>query len=262
MTLVVGGFVVSGLVLRLAENGHFAPYRWDFLTDIPDLITLLNGLLATLRAGLIAVVIAFVLALGLLVTGRSARRWSRASTTVVVHVFRGLPLLLLIYFLARVSDSSGLNIPPLTILIAGIVGYHAALISEILRGGVQSVEKGQTEAGLSLGLSPNRTFWCVVFPQAFRRMIPALMNEFVVIIKHSALGYVIPYADLLRQGKLMTAAEPQSVLQVFLVVAIIYLGVNLTLAALAARLERRFLSGKPSSVAGPHVRAVAVRGAR
>ncbi|GAF46452.1 amino acid ABC transporter permease [Rhodococcus wratislaviensis] len=261
-TLVVAGVLLAEIIQRLAENGHFAPYRWRFLTELPDLLTLLNGLLATLRAGLIAAAIAFVLALGLLISGRSPRRWPRASTTVVVHVLRGLPLLLLIYFLARVSDSLGLNIPALAILIAGIVGYHAALLSEILRGGVNAVAKGQTEAALSLGVSPRRTFWFVVFPQGFRTMIPALMNEMVVIIKHSALGYVIPYADLLRQGKLMTAAEPQSVLQIFLVVAIIYLGVNLTLGTLATRVERRFLSGRPLSVAAPPLQPLVAGGIR
>ncbi|MDV6263990.1 amino acid ABC transporter permease [Rhodococcoides yunnanense] len=259
-TLLVAGILLSEIIQRLAENGHFALYRWRFLTELPDLLTLLNGLLATLRAGLIAAAIAFVLALGLLVGGRSQRRWPRASTTLVVHVLRGLPLLLLIYFLARVSDSLGLNIPALAILIAGIVGYHAALLSEILRGGVNSVGTGQTEAALSLGVSRRRTFWFVVFPQAFRTMIPALMNELVVIIKHSALGYVIPYADLLRQGKLMTAAEPQSVLQIFLVVATIYLSVNLTLGTLAARVERRFLTGTKVSVTAPLRRPLVVEG--
>ncbi|TDD32731.1 amino acid ABC transporter permease [Actinomadura sp. KC06] len=252
----IGGAVtvaaIAGVALiavnRLADTGHLAGDRWRFLADGYNLISLANGLIATLRAGLVAGGLAFVLGLLILAAGRSRRRSVRGAALVSVHILRGFPLLLLIYFSARFFDTYQLAVSPIVVLVSGLIGYHGALISEVLRGGIDSVDRGQTEAGVAVGVSPRTVFWRIVFPQAFRRMVPALLNELVVLIKHSSLGYVIPYADLLRQGKFLTAAEPQSVLQVFLVVAVIYLTVNFTLTSLASWLERR-LDGRAATAA-------------
>ena len=108
----------------------------------------------------------------------------------------------------------------------------------MVRGGVQSIDKGQTEAGLSLGLSRTQTFWSIIWPQAFRRMIPPLGNQAIVSIKDTSLFSVIGVGELVRQGQVYIA-NTFTAFEVYFVVAIMYLAITLSLSLILRLLERR-----------------------
>ena len=129
-------------------------------------------------------------------------------------------------------------IDPLTAGIAAIALNSGAYISEVVRGGVQSIDRGQSEAGLSLGLSRSQTFWSIVWPQAFRRMIPPLGNQAIVSIKDTSLFSVIGVGELVRQGQVYIA-NTFTAFEVYFVVAILYLCITLSLSFLLRLLEKR-----------------------
>ncbi len=144
----------------------------------------------------------------------------------VMFLYFGLPLLL------------GMRIPPLTASIVAIAVNAGAYIAEVVRGAVQSIEKGQVEAGRSIGLSRSQTMLYIVWPQAFRRMIPSLGNQFIISLKDTSLLVVIGMGELTRTGQEIIADNFRA-FEVWLTVAIIYLIITRTLSYALGMLERR-----------------------
>src|SRR5690554_6240570 len=170
--------------------------RWTVLWDPPkgqsagDVWgSLLRGLGATMLAAVIAAPIAVLLGGLLSVLRRGARtRLIAWPAVVVTEIFRGLPVLLMI-FLARL----GFGWDALWSVVFGLVVYNMAVVAEILRAGLAALPKGQSEAGLSIGLSPMQTTLLIEMPQAVRIMLPALVSQLVVLLKDSSLGFIIAY---------------------------------------------------------------------
>jgi glutamate transport system permease protein len=244
---VLGSLVVLALlavaVQRLRANGQLEASVYEPFFDNPLFWErLLDGLRNTLKAaayGLgLALVLGFVLAAGRL-SRNPLLRWPAVA---VVEFFRATPLLLLILaiFLAY-DDVTGRSISPLAALVAGLTLYNGAVIAEIVRAGVQSLPKGQTEASLAIGLTRGQTLRTVLLPQAVRVMLPSLVSQLVVLLKDTSLGFVISFEELLRTGRFLveTPEFGRSSLQVFLVVAVIYIVINVLLSRLAAYLEGR-----------------------
>ncbi len=256
---VVGALLLLGLAAllarRFAANGQLEPEVYRPFFEQPLFWERLGeGLRNTLKAAAYGLVLALVLGF-LLAAGRLSHspplRWLAIT---VIEFFRATPLLLLILaiFLAYpilVGDS----IDPLWALVAGLTLYNGAVIAEIVRAGVLSLPKGQTEAALAIGLSRGSTLRLVLLPQAVRIMLPALISQLVVLLKDTSLGFVIAYEELLRTSRFLVEAPEfsRSSLQVFLVIAVIYVVINLLLGRLAAWIEgrqRRRLGGT-----SPHV---------
>ncbi|HEV2823846.1 MAG TPA: amino acid ABC transporter permease [Actinomycetota bacterium] len=241
---VAGGLLVALLVglavARLAANGVFEAERWRVLTQ-GDLQRLLGrGLAATLRAALVAMVLAMAVG-GLLAVARlSRRRWLAMPAGAWVELFRGLPLLLLILFLFLGLPAVGLTVSTFWALVAGLTLYNSAVIGEIFRAGILSLPKGQTEAAYSIGLRRGQSLRLILIPQAVRRMLPALISQAVTLLKDTSLGFVIAYAELLRTGR--NAVEflggPYSI-PVYVAIAVLYIAVNASLSFLARWLDRR-----------------------
>ena len=161
--------------------------------------------------------------------------------TAYIEIFRGTPILVQVLFIFYgLPDLLGRPINPLTAGIAAIALNSGAYISEVVRGGVQSIDKGQTEAGLSLGLSRNQTFWSIVWPQAFRRMVPPLGNQAIVSIKDTSLFSVIGVGELVRQGQIYIATT-FTAFEVYFMVALMYLAITLSLSLMLRFIERRGL---------------------
>jgi glutamate transport system permease protein len=182
-------------------------------------------------AGVLGVLLAF---------GRLSRQWwIRLPAIAVIEFFRGVPLLLLIFalFLAwpRVVHT---NLPALWALVLALTLYNGAVIAEIVRAGVQSIPKGQTEAAYAIGLSRTQTLRMVLLPQAVRVMLPALISQLVVLLKDTSLGFVIGYAELLRTGGQLVQVL-RNPLQLYLAVALVYIAINSCLSALAGYVEGR-----------------------
>jgi glutamine transport system permease protein len=158
---------------------------------------------------------------------------------VYIESIRGTPLMVQVMFLYfGLPLLLGMRIPPLTASIIAIAVNAGAYIAEVVRGAVQSIEKGQVEAGRSIGLSRSQTMLYIVWPQAFRRMIPPLGNQFIISLKDTSLLVVIGMGELTRTGQEIIA-ENFRAFEVWLTVAIIYLAITRTLSYALSVLERR-----------------------
>jgi glutamate transport system permease protein len=247
---VVGGLVVLavvGLVLwRLAGNSQLDPARWSVLFDsrtgVPQALG--EALLNTLEVAAVGVVAALVLG-ALLAVGRlSDHAWVRVPVGVVVEFFRAVPLLVLILFCFLFLPRVGLSVSPFGALALGLTLYNMAVLAEIIRAGILSVDRGQREAAFALGMRKTQVMTLVLLPQAVRRMLPVLVAQLVVLLKDSSLGFIVGYVELLRQARALveffnSRFGDTYTFQLYVAAAVIYIVVNLLLSALARWIERR-----------------------
>jgi glutamate transport system permease protein len=232
--------IAVAAALRLADNGQFEAEKYRPFVEEPQLYERIGeALLNTLEAAAYALVLAVLLGV-LLAFGRLSRAAVvRVPAVTVVEFFRATPLLLLIlgFFLAY-PQLTGNSLDPLYALVLGLTLYNGAVIAEIIRAGILSLPKGQTEAAMAVGLGRGQTLRLVLLPQALRIMLPALVSQLVVLLKDTSLGFVISYAELLRTtGQLVQVLD--NPIQLYLFVALIYIAVNLALSRLASFLEGR-----------------------
>ncbi|WP_261574848.1 amino acid ABC transporter permease [Frankia gtarii] len=241
IALVVLAGLVTLALLRLADSGQLDGELWSVFIDQPDLRTLLwNGLLDTLRAALTAMVFAAALGIALALARTSRQRAVRIPATAVVELFRSLPVLMLILFAYLGLPALGWQLSAFWALVLGLTAYNGAVISEIFRAGIASIDRGQTEAASALGLRPLQIFRLIQFPQAVRRMSPTLISQLVTLLKDTSLGFVIAYSELLRSGRgAVEFLGSRYALPIYTVIAAIYIVTNGMLSALARWLDRR-----------------------
>ena len=164
-------------------------------------------------------------------------RWIAA---VYVDFFRGTPLLVQIFlFYFAVPVITGQRIDPYVAAVGSCGINSGAYIAEIVRAGIQSIDDGQMEAGRSLGMTWTQTMRYIIVPQAMKRVIPPLGNEFIALLKDSSLVSVIGFEELTRRGQLIIAKTYGS-LEIWFSVAIIYLAMTLTISRFVAFLEKRY----------------------
>ncbi|MEF3404135.1 amino acid ABC transporter permease [Agromyces sp. CCNWLW203] len=220
--------------------GFFAPTRWDIFAD-PEVwqFIIMDGVLGTLRAALVAAV--FAVALGILFSllRSSQTSWIRVPTMVVLEFLRGMPVLLMMLFILLV-----LNTGSYWAVVAALSLYNGALIGEALRAGLASLPRGQREAGLSLGMRPLQSKMLVEFPQAFRQMLPIIVAQLVVLLKDTSLGYIVGYTELLRtnMNTLGSFYGNRYLFSLFVVTLVLYLIMNLSLSWFARWLSKRTAS--------------------
>ncbi|HEU4911593.1 MAG TPA: amino acid ABC transporter permease [Actinomycetes bacterium] len=237
----VAGVVIAALLVlaavRLNQRGIFDADRWDIFTEDTATWEALfrRGLLATLRAAALATVIAMPAGALLAIARMSESRWVRSTAAVWIEAFRGLPVVLLMFFLALGFDFSIFNA-----VVGGLVLYNTAVFAEILRAGLLSLPGGQREAALAIGLTTGQALRLILLPQAIRRMLPSLVSQVVVLLKDTSLGFIVGYVELLRVNReLRDFFGSRYIFSLFLVTAVIYIGVNFALSRVAVYLERR-----------------------
>ncbi|WP_104136512.1 amino acid ABC transporter permease [Arthrobacter sp. ZGTC131] len=236
---IVGVVVIGGLlalaIVTLAQQGIFQAQRWAIFGQADVWTLLFNGMSATLSAAAIAAVIAFPLGLLLCLMRISDIAWIRVPTRIVLEFLRGMPVVLMMLFVLLVFATNSF-----VAVVAGLVLYNAAIFAEIIRAGIQSLPKGQREAGLAIGLTSFQSRLSVELPQAIRRMLPSLVAQLVVLLKDTSLGYIVAYGELLRAVQVMADfLGPQFLFPVFFVAAAIYIAINLAVSRLAIWIERR-----------------------
>ncbi len=223
---------------RLADTGQLDAARWEPLTEGAVIRFLLNGLLATLQVASVAMALAMVIGAALAL-GRLARTpVLRLVAGAYVEFFRGFPLLLLVLFAGLALPKYGLDLPVFWYLVLALVVYNSAILGEIFRAGILSLDKGQTEAAHALGFSYWQAMLTVVVPQAARRMVPAIVSQLITLLKDTSLGFVIAFPELLRRAR-NTGEFYQNPLQSYFAAALLYILVNLVLSRVARRLEIR-----------------------
>ncbi len=239
VAVLVVAAVVALAVRQFAAHGQFASQKWlPFQVGVIWRKFLLSGLLNSIKVTVLAT--AFTLPLGGLVALARLSRTRLVSWLArgYIELFRSLPVLLLLYVFQLGLPRAGLTLPvfwQLTIPIAiSAVAYVAALVG----AGVAALDRGQTEAAMSIGLGYWQMMRLVVLPQVLRRLVPALVTEVVAIFIATTLGYAVSYTELLHNAQ--TIGQYYEVpVQAYLVVAAIYIAVNGTLSLIASRLQRR-----------------------
>jgi glutamate transport system permease protein len=247
---VIGAVVVLALVavalLRLASNGQLDPARWSVLFDpnsgVPQALG--RALVDTLKVAAVGMVAATVLG-ALLAFGRlSDHAWVRGPVTVLIEFFRAVPLLILILFCLLYLPAIGLRLGAFGALALGLTLYNMAVLAEIFRAGILSVDRGQREAALAIGMRKSQVMLLVLLPQAVRRMLPVLIAQLVVLLKDSSLGFIVGYFELLRQARSLVEFfnfrfGDLYTFQLYVAAGLIYIIVNVLLSQLARLVERR-----------------------
>jgi putative glutamine transport system permease protein len=212
----------------------------DFLNayDLSNLLFLWRGLITTLELSIITIVISVVLGvlLGFL-------RFTGIS--VIAHLIgmyiqaaRNLPPLLLIFFAFFALPDIGIKLDPKLAVIVALSAYGSALIAEVVRGGLHSIENGQMEAARSQGFSYIQTIRYIFFPQAFRRMIPTLTGVFITLIKDTSLAVIISLEELTKAAQIIYSSDVQYVIPILLLIALIYFFINYGLSLISRKLEK------------------------
>ena len=200
---------------------------------------LLIGAGVTIQITVLSTAIGFVIGLVVGVARISHLRPLRLLAEVYVEFFRGTPLLVQIFlFYFALPVITGQRIDPFIAAISACGINSGAYVAEIFRAGIQSVHEGQMEAGRSLGMTWLQTMRYIIVPQAFKRVIPPLGNEFIAMLKDSSLVSVIGFEELTRRGQLIIAKTYGS-FEIWMSVAVIYLVMTLTISRFVAYLERR-----------------------
>jgi glutamate transport system permease protein len=168
----------------------------------------------------------------------------------VVEFFRALPLVLLIFFAFLGLPQLGIEIGAFGALVIGLTLYNGSVLAEIFRAGINAVPKGQREAAYSIGLRKGAVTRLILIPQAVRTMLPVIVSQMVVLLKDSALGFIVAYPELLRSGRRIYT-NIGNVIPTAIVIAAIYIVINLALSALASYLERRQRGGRRRTVEVP-----------
>lgn len=257
LNIVVALIVAAVLVwvyFALAAQGQMRPHLWLNAINANAWVNyLLPGIQFTLQAAAIAVVSSIVFGLLFGFLRLSPFKSVRGLAMVVVEFFRAVPVLVLMVFLYFFFSQflSGIIDPRDAAYYAVIVAltlYNGAVIAELVRSGVRSLPAGQREAALAVGMTSTGSLRTVEVPQALVAMLPSLVSQFVIILKDSALGYIIGFAELLRYSRHLGAGYG-NIMQTLVVAAVIFIVINFVLVWLAQLLSRR-LSSRTSGDVG------------
>ncbi|GIP40891.1 glutamine ABC transporter permease [Paenibacillus sp. J31TS4] len=216
--------------LPLGFQDAYAPANLRFLAE---------GLLVTLGVSVLAIAFSFVL--GCLV---GIVRYARVPVAarllgIGVELIRNLPLLLLIFFTRFALPEIGIRMSVFWCAVTALTVFEAAMISEIVRGGLRSVDKGQIEAARASGLTYTQCLRHIILPQALRRMVPPTVSQFISLIKDTSLAVIISLPELMHHAKILTGVRYDFVIPVLLAVAVMYFAVNYLLSLVAKKLETR-----------------------
>ncbi|MEU7629205.1 amino acid ABC transporter permease [Nocardia sp. NPDC049220] len=230
-----------------ADKGQFTAAKWKPFLDLEVWSTyLLPGLRGTVVAALLSIVFALVVGMIFGILRQSDHRIVRWVAGTIVEVARAIPVLILMIFLFAVfSDYQVFKSDSLALaaVVTALTIYNGSVIAEIVRAGIRSLPKGQTEAAVALGMRKSQLMRLILLPQAITAMLPALISQMVVALKDSALGYQITYVEIVRSGQQLGAAE-QNTVPALMVIALVMIALNSALTLVATKLERRLRARK------------------
>jgi glutamate transport system permease protein len=246
----IGALLIVGLIafvlIRLAGNGQLDPQRWavlfDPLTGVPQ--TLGRALVNTLQVAAVGMVVATIVGLLLAVGRLSDHRVIRWLTGTYIEFFRAIPLLVVIFALYFLLPKYNIELSAYQALTGGLILYNSAVLAEIFRAGILSIDRGQQEAAFGIGMRKSQVMTLILLPQATRRMLPVLISQLVVLLKDSSLGFIIGYFELLRGARSLVeffsvSFGNQYTFQLYVAAGVIYIVINLLLSTLARYAEKR-----------------------
>jgi glutamate transport system permease protein len=239
LAAVAGGLIVVAILafvlLRFAQSGLFDAEQWDWITYELIQLSLLSGLLATLQAFAVGAVLALTFG-ALFATARlSEHAWIRTPAAAIVEFFRAIPLLILMFLLYY-----GMGINAFWAVVLGLMLYNGSVLAEVFRAGILAVPRGQSEAAYAIGMRKTQVMTAVLLPQALTAMLPTVISQLVVLLKDTALGFIIQYQELLYVGRQIGSQLQLDapIIPVAIVIAIIYITMCVLLSLVATRAER------------------------
>ncbi len=239
ISLVIVAAVIVQVIRQFYVNGQLDAKHWSFFLKFTTWRFLGKGILGTLEAAVAAGIVTFIMGF-LMMVGRISRyKVLRAVSTALIEFFRGVPTLLFIYFFFLIVPQTGIKLSAFWKVTLPVAISASGIVAEVLRSGVNAVPEGQREAALSLGMRESHVFLKVIFPQAIRYVIPALISEMVIVVKDTTFAYVVNFPDLMQNAKVLVS-NYDAMLPVYLVVAVIYILINFLLnQASKAAAQRR-----------------------
>ncbi|PPK62240.1 amino acid ABC transporter permease [Actinokineospora auranticolor] len=241
---------VGFIVWRLAESGEFAARKWEWIQYKQVQEDLAAAVGNTLRAFALGAVLA--LAFGaVFAAGRlSDHKPVRVVAGFVVELFRAIPLLILMFMFYYGLPTLGVRMSPYMAVVLGLTLYNGSVLAEVFRAGIQALPKGQSEAAYALGMRKTQVMVLILLPQALRTMLPTIISQLVVLLKDTALGFLITYEELLNYaryiGSIYAFGDLDSqiffyrpIIPTTIVVGAIYITLCLLLTLLANRLQKR-----------------------
>lgn len=197
----------------------------------------------TLRLAVPAMLFGFVLGILIGLARLSRLRWLRYAATVYVEFFRGVPLVMVIFwFWFIIPNLLGRSLPEYGVALTAFVIFEAAYLGEIVRAGIQSVPKGQVEAATATGLARAQMMRWVILPQALRNMLPALVTQFIVLLKDTSLASIIGYVDLTKAAQIVNNREIRP-FELYLFIAVIYWLCSYGMSSYSRHIEKSLARG-------------------
>jgi glutamate transport system permease protein len=244
ITSVIFGVLLAAfvwwIITVLIDKNQLTADKWSPFIEVQNWTTyLLPGLWATLEAAALSVVIALPIGAVFGIARMSDHAWLRWVAGVVVEFFRSIPVLILMLFAFQLWFSIVGTSSPFAAVVIGLVLYNGSVLAEVFRAGILAVPKGQTEAAYAIGLRKTQLMTLILLPQAVTSMLPAVVSQLVVIVKDTALGGILVGYVELRRAANTSASNYGNLLPTYIVVAVIYILINLALGYLSQWLERK-----------------------
>ncbi|MEV8146202.1 amino acid ABC transporter permease [Specibacter sp. NPDC078709] len=245
LTAVVVAGILGFVIYRFYESGQFTAKKWEIFTYSQVQQEFLKAIWATVSAFGVAAIGSLILGI-ILAFGRLAHtKWLSVPCYWFTELFRAVPLLILMMIMYYGLPSVGVaGITPFIAVVVGLILYNGSVLAEVFRAGIESLPKGQGEAGLAIGLSTGQVLRGILLPQAIRAMLPVIIAQLVVIMKDTALGFLITYDEILKYANFLGSQSQYGspVVPGLMVAAGIYISLCLILSGIA-----RFTEYKMSS---------------
>ncbi|MGG3683542.1 amino acid ABC transporter permease [Aeribacillus sp. FSL K6-8210] len=205
------------------------------------IIFLLKGFSVTLLVAFISITLSFIFGIMIGVLRYTKVPIISHLLAVWVETIRNLPLLLIIFFTFFALPEIGLKLDKMAAAILALVVFESTMLSEIVRSGLNSIEKGQIEAARSSGLNYLQTLWYIILPQALRRMVPPIVSQFISLLKDTSFAVVISLPELMNHAQIINGKNINYVIPIFILVALMYFTVNYLLSLVSRRLENKYI---------------------
>ncbi|MFY9914231.1 MAG: amino acid ABC transporter permease [Nocardioidaceae bacterium] len=239
ITLVVIAFLIAIVVRKLSAEGVLTATVFNDTFTNNNVTYLLEGLVGTLKAAVVAILGALVLGMVLATARLSDHAVVRIPARVVIELFRAIPLVLLMIFLFFTFRSV---VGPFGAVVTALVLYNGAVLAEVFRAGINAVQQGQSDAAYGIGLRKGQVMRLILVPQAVRFMLPAIISQCVIVLKDTSLGYVVVYGELVRHGRQVALFVSDGTILVYSTIALVFIIINYSLSKLAEFVERRLAS--------------------
>lgn len=246
-TVLVLLLILASVLWKLGDGGQLDKDKWEiFFYSTTWTTYILPGLLNTIVAAVFSIILALIIGAVLGIGRLSTVRAVRWLCGIIVEFFRAIPVLVLMLFayalfgLYAVFPSSTMGFAA---VVFALTMYNGSVIAEVLRSGIESLPKGQSEAASALGLSWGQTMRKILLPQAVAAMLPAIVSQMVIALKDSALGYMIGFVEVVRSGRQLGEFYG-AMLPALLVTAVIMILINFGLSKLAERIEQQLRAGR------------------